>query len=99
MGNVDWANHPQVKPTVIPGAHSNIVDFVSGTHHNLFLDTDGNVYSTGYNIFGQLGLAHRTNQNVLNQIKNIPPIQTISCSGNSSFLIDFEGYVWSLGLM
>ena len=91
------SDHPQVKPTVIPGAHSNIVDFVCGSNHNLFLDADGKVYSTGYNIFGQLGLAHCTNQNVLNQIKNIPPVQTISCSGNSSYLIDFEGFVWSFG--
>ena len=37
------------------------------------------VYSVGANECGQLGLGHKTNQNVLNKISNIPPIKIISC--------------------
>ena len=48
--------------------------------------------------FGQLGLGHNTDQNVLNKIPNVPPIQTISCVGGSSYLIDFEGNLWTFGL-
>ena len=89
--------HPQITPTLITGIHSNIVNFVCGTHHNLFLDSEGNVFSVGYNIFGQLGLSHFKEENVLRQITNIPPIQTISCISNSSYLVDIEGNVWSFG--
>ena len=84
-------NFNQSTPTPIPNLPPNIVQFVCGYEHNLFLDDVGNAYSVGYR-FGQLG-----NQNVLNQIPNIPPIKTISCVFYSSYLIDFEGNVWSFG--
>ena len=84
-------------PSFIPNLPPNIIQFICGNSHNLFLDSDGNVYSVGHNLYGQLGLGHKTNQNVLNQIPNIPPIQVISCVGFSSYLIDFEGNIWSFG--
>ena len=88
---------PQVTPNLILNAPSNIVDFFCGSHQNLFLDSEGNVFSCGDNGSGQLGLGHDRNQNVLNKIPNIPPIQTISCIGVSCYLIDFEGNLWSFG--
>ena len=72
-------NHPQITPSLIPDAPSNIVQLICGDGHSLFLDSEGNVYSVGYNEFGQLGLDHNTHQNVLNKIPNIPPIKMISC--------------------
>ena len=88
----------QVIPTPIPNLPKNIIQFVCGAHFRLFLDSEGNVYSVGNNEFGQLGLAHNKSQYVLNKIPNIPPIQTISCTFRSSYLIDYTGNVWSFGL-
>ena len=90
-------NHPQITPSLILNAPPNIVHFVCGCHHNLFLDSEGNVYSVGYNKQGQLGLGHNTNQNVLNKIPNISPIKILSCVGSSCYLIDFEGNLWTFG--
>ena len=90
-------NHPQITPSLIFNAPSNIVDFVCGSFQNLFLDSEGNVYSVGDNYYGSLGLGHNRNQNVLTKIPNIPPIQTISCVNASCYLIDFEGNLWSFG--
>ena len=90
-------NHPQITPSLILNAPPNIVDFVCGTHQNLFLDSEGNVYSVGYNSNGQLGLGHYTNKNVLKKIQNIPPIKIISCVGPSCYLIDFERKLWAFG--
>ena len=90
-------NHPQIDVTLIPNVPSNIVHFVCGGHQSLFLDSEGNVFSVGFNEFGQLGLGHNTNQNVLNKIPNIPPIKIISCVGSSCYLIDFEGNLWTFG--
>ena len=84
-------------PTLIHNLPSNIVHFICGLQHNLFLDLEGNVYSVGYNYYGSLGLGHNTKQNVLNKIPNIPPIKVISCVNSSSYLIDFDGNVWSFG--
>ena len=88
---------PQITPSLIPNLPSNIVHFVCGFHQNLFLDSEGNVFSVGYNLFGELGLGHNTNQNVLSKIPNIPPIKIISCVSASCYLIDFEGNLWSFG--
>ena len=90
-------NDPQITPCLIPNLPSNIVQFVCGYSQSLFLDSEGNVYSVGYNCFGQLGLGHNTNLNVLKKIPNIPPIKIISCVNSSSYLIDFEGHLWSFG--
>ena len=84
--------------SIIPNAPLNVVQFVCGSHQSLFLDSEGNVFSVGGNAYGQLGLGHNTNQNVLNKIPNIPPIKVISSVRSSSFLIDFEGNLWSFGL-
>ena len=88
---------PQLTPTLIPNLPPNIVQFICGSYHSLFLDAEGNVFSVGYNQFGQLGLGHIAYQNVLNQIANIPPIRTISCLRSSSYLVDFEGNLWTFG--
>ena len=90
-------NHPQITPSLILNLPSNIVHFVSGHYQNLFLDSEGNVFSFGHNSNGELGLGHNTNQNVLNMIPNIPPIKIISCVFASCYLIDFEGNLWSFG--
>ena len=90
-------NSPQITPSLIPNAPSNIIQFVCGSLHCLFLDSEGNVFSVGYNEFGQLGLGHNRNQNELNKIPNIPPIKIISCVGASCYLIDFEGNLWTFG--
>ena len=108
---------PQIAPSLILNLPSNIVQFVCGSYHNLFLDSEGNVFSVGDNFYGQLGLGynrnqnesneygqlgfghnfHSTDKNELNKIPNIPPIKIISCVGSSSYLIDFEGNLWTFG--
>ena len=90
-------NLSQVTPSVIPNASSNIVQFVCGYCQSLFLDSEGNVFSVGDNVNGELGLGHNTNQNELTKIPNIPPIKIISCARSSCYLIDLEGNLWSFG--
>ena len=93
LGHFDYS----LTSSIIPNLPSNIVHFVCGSEQNLFLDSDGNVFSVGNNWFGSLGLGHNTHQNELNKIPNIPPIKVISCVGLSCYLIDFEGNLWTFG--
>ena len=90
-------NDPQITPIIIPNLPSNIVQFICGDEQSLFLDSEGNVFTVGYNRYGELGLGHNTNQNVLNKIQNIPPIKIISCAFASCYLIDLEGNLWTFG--
>ena len=75
----------------------NIIQFCCGYHHSLFLDSEGNVFSIGYNLSGNLGIGNYSNQKTFNKILNIPPIETISCIGHSSYLLDFDGNLWCFG--
>ena len=80
-------NNPQITPSLILNVPSNIVQFVCGSHENLFLDSEGNVFSVGKNEFGQLGLAHNRNQNVLSKIP-------LCANSNARTQIVMLGYVW-----
>ena len=90
-------NHPQIQASPILNAPENIVHFCCGHQQSYFLDSEGNVYSVGYNGHGNLGLGHTTSRNTLNKISNIPPIQSIFSTGYGCYLLDFEGIVWSFG--
>ena len=90
-------NHPQIQVSPILNPPENIVHFCCGYRQSYFLDCKGNVYSVGCNSNGSLGLGHNTNQNTLNKIPNIPPIQFIYSNRYSCYLLDFEGNVWSFG--
>ena len=91
-------NDPQIQVSPILNPPENIVHFSCGYYQSYFLDCKGNVYSVGYNgEGGSLGLGHNTNQNKLNKIPNIPPIQFIYSNRYSCNLLDFEGNVWSFG--
>ena len=93
LGHSDY----QITPILIPNLPPNIVQFFGGYYRHFFLDSEGKVFSVGYNRFGQLGLGHNINQNVFVNIPNIPPILSISCVLHSSYLVDLEGNVWSFG--
>ena len=94
IGKINYYN----LPSPILNQPDNIIQFCSGFSHTLFLDSEGNVFSVGFNTYGSLGLGFNVNQTTLKQIPNIPPIQIISCCGYSSYLLDFDGNVWSFGL-
>ena len=87
----------QIKVSPIPNVPENIIQFCCGFSQSYFLDFEGNVFSVGYNNKGNLGLGHNTNQNILNKIPDIPPMQSIASMRYSCYLLDFDGNVWSFG--
>ena len=75
-----------------------IIQFACGNNHSLFLDSKGNVFSCGYNAYGSLGLdSDEIYYNKLMKIKTMKDIQSISCLGASSYLIDKNNSIWSFG--
>ena len=69
----------------------------AGEHHSLFLDTEGNVWATGSNWNGQLGLGDNIQQRkvlVPTKIDNVPPIKSVAAGYEHSLLLDTEGHTW-----
>ena len=97
FGQLGKHSKTNYKVKVLKNHPPNIIQFYCGYDHSLFLDSEGNVFSIGLNVHGNLGLGDTKNRNDFNQIPNIPPIQTISCVGHSSYLIDLDGNLWSFG--
>ena len=90
-------NNAQITVSKYKNHPPNIIQFCSGYDHLLFLDSEGIVFSIGINRHGNLGLGDTKSKKFFTQIPNIPPIRTISCVGNSSYLIDLDGNLWCFG--
>lgn len=84
-------------PTVENNCLPKITRISSGFKHCLLLSVDGEVFSFGYNVCGQLGLGHKKNVYKPEKIPNLPIIIDIYCESNSSFLIDIDGNVLVFG--
>lgn len=66
----------------------------SGTH-SLYLRTNGSVWTTGNNVYGQLGNGTTQNRNIPVQV--ITGIQLISSVDNFSIFLKTDGSVWVAG--
>jgi alpha-tubulin suppressor-like RCC1 family protein len=77
---------------------SNIVAIRTGDDHSLFLDENGNVYSCGYNEFGQLGHGHTNNSSIPIRIDTLSNIVAISAGWAHSLFLDENGNVYSCGV-
>jgi E3 ubiquitin-protein ligase HERC3 len=74
----------------IPG----LVKIACGHWHTLFLNSDGEALSCGYNNFGQLGRAAPNGSLAEVFLSNIVDI---ACGGHHSFLLTLDGQVYSCG--
>ena len=83
---------------------SNIIDsntfrVASGNHHTLVIDDMGNVWVSGKNTHGQLGLGIPRNRTVTRpmQISGLQNIVRVYAKGNSSYAIDGMGRMYAWG--
>jgi alpha-tubulin suppressor-like RCC1 family protein len=82
LGTADQFTSPQLitssvlKADITKGGYTN---YYNG--HMIVLKTNGEVYTTGYNGYGQLGLGNTTNRTALTKITTLPVITDIGCNG------------------
>ncbi|SEU37220.1 Alpha-tubulin suppressor [Myxococcus fulvus] len=70
-----------------------------GTYHSLFLQRNGEVYSWGQNLAGQLGTGSINNTPVASPTKpvGLPRIKAIAAGQTHSLALDMDGRVWAWG--
>jgi alpha-tubulin suppressor-like RCC1 family protein len=69
----------------------------AGGYHSLALDSSGNVWATGLNDHGQLGLGDTDNLNTWTQVTALSGIVSIAAGEYHSIAIDSDGHVWAWG--
>lgn len=86
-------------PIQLTALTTSFTDISAGNGFSLLLDINGNIWASGANNNGQLGLGNTTNKNVFTQVTGLTTTFTnISAGGgNQSLLIDQDGLVWSCG--
>ena len=69
-----------------------------GRDHSLFKDIDGNAWSCGSSLYGQLGTGQSSaKQNPIQKIANLPKIVDVSAGRLNSQFLDTDGNLWSCG--
>ena len=69
-----------------------------GGFHTFILKNDGTLWSTGYNIWGALGLGDNTNRNTFIQVTtNANDIKSVYCGGFHIFILKNNGTLWGCG--
>jgi alpha-tubulin suppressor-like RCC1 family protein len=79
-------------------AGKTISNISCGGKHTMVLMTDGTLYATGYNEYGQLGLGNNNNTNSLTQVTSITGIiSNVSCGGYHTMVLMFDGKLYATG--
>ncbi|MCK2000585.1 hypothetical protein MZM54_04140 [[Brevibacterium] frigoritolerans] len=74
-----------------------IKDIAMGTNHTLFLDFQDNVWSAGYNIYGQLGIGNTISPNIPTKIPTLSNVKSIAAGDLTSFAVLNTGQLYSFG--
>ncbi|MCK1999821.1 hypothetical protein MZM54_00305 [[Brevibacterium] frigoritolerans] len=74
-----------------------IKEVAFGYSHNLFLDYSGNVWSSGGNSYGQLGLGNTVSPSIPTKIPTLKNVKAIGAGKESSYAILQTGELYSFG--
>jgi alpha-tubulin suppressor-like RCC1 family protein len=91
--------HNDLLSDIDPLRSERVVAISAGSHHSLFLNSQGQVFSCGSNEHGQLGLMDLYNQDIPTLIEKTKTIKmvAISAGGFHSLFLDDQGQVYSCG--
>ena len=97
LGLGNWTSTPVPKSSVT-ALNSPVRAVACGEDHTMFLREDGSVWATGYNLYGQLGLGHKTDQNTPVEVTAVgKTVQVVSCGAYHTMFLREDGSVWATG--
>ena len=81
---------------------TNVSAIAGGANHTVFLKSDGTVWATGYNVYGELGIGNTTQQNRAVQVTDssgnyITNVSAIAAGYYQTVFLKSDGTVWATG--
>ena len=81
--------------TIIDSAPGNIKMICCGEHHTIVLKSDGTLWGSGHNVYGQLGLGDTNDRTIFTKITN--NIKSVYCGGTHTIILKSDGTLWGCG--
>ena len=90
--NYPWPPHPT--PIIVA---SNVIAVAGGAGHTLFVKTNGTLWVTGGNNYGQLGNGGPANTNVFTPTSVASNVVAVAAGWNHSVFTKTDGTIWAMG--
>jgi alpha-tubulin suppressor-like RCC1 family protein len=89
----------EFKPVAINGLSSSTnISIAAGGYHSLALDSNGQIWATGSNYWGQLGLGDEDAYSFFTQVPSLPDyFVSIAANDQHSLALDNNGQIWAAG--
>ncbi|MGO8669787.1 MAG: RCC1 domain-containing protein [Capsulimonadaceae bacterium] len=93
-----WDTAPHTTPAQVPGLPT-ITAISAGGNHSLAIDSSGNVWAWGFNMFGQLGngTTDETNNPCPAPVEGLTNVVGIAGGGVHSLAVRVDGTAWAWG--
>lgn len=82
-------------PYAVPGITN--ASFVAAGRHHTVIVRNGEVWVTGHNSVGQLGLRDTSNRSAFTKVDNLSNISMVACGDTHTLCLRADGTVWGFG--
>jgi alpha-tubulin suppressor-like RCC1 family protein len=92
-----YIERTDTEATILVRATSDEATVAAGDSYSVALDKNGNVYTWGYNGYGNLGLGNTDYRTLPVKVDNLQGIIKIAAGNVSTFAIDNNNHLWAAG--
>jgi alpha-tubulin suppressor-like RCC1 family protein len=103
LGDGTFYNYVVTPPKQIPA--SNVVAVAAGEYHTIFVQTDGTLWSTGFNQYGQLGIglgnggASHNDDIATPRMVLATDVVAAAGGGDHTLFLTSDGTLWGMGIV
>ena len=77
---------------------NNVKEIITKDYSTFIIKTDGTLWATGYNSYGELGLSHADTCYTFTQVPNITNVKKVYGCGNTTFVMTEDNCLYATGL-
>ncbi|AEC01303.1 fimbrillin family protein [Parasphaerochaeta coccoides] len=79
-----------------------VMSVAAGNEHTMIVGTNGTLWATGFNNYGQLGIGNDEDKNTPMQVTDttigsLPTVESVAAGGYHTMIVDTDGKLWATG--